>query len=81
MTQSLETNRLILRNWLASDYEPFYNLNSNPEAMRYFPALYTREQSNSLADKCQTLIQQRGWGLWALSNKADNAFIPIRINK
>ena len=75
MTQSLETNRLILRNWLASDYEPFYNLNSNPEAMRYFPALYTREQSNSLADKCQTLIHQRGWGLWALSNKADNTFI------
>lgn len=75
MSHQLETDRLILRNWLASDYEPFYALNSDPEAMRYFPLPYTRAQSDHLADKCQSLIQQRGWGLWAVSKKEDEAFI------
>ncbi|QHJ12474.1 Putative ribosomal N-acetyltransferase YdaF [Paraglaciecola mesophila] len=75
MSHQLETDRLILRNWKASDYEPFYALNSDLEAMRYFPSPYTRAQSDHLADKCQSLIQQRGWGLWAVSEREDEAFI------
>ena len=34
----IETPRLILRQWQASDYEPFIAMNMDSEVMRYFPA-------------------------------------------
>ncbi|WP_166422556.1 GNAT family N-acetyltransferase [Paraglaciecola sp. 20A4] len=75
MTHILETDRLILRNWIQSDYTPFYALNADPVAMRYFPSIYTQAQSDSLADKCKAHITQNGWGLWAVCTKSDNFFI------
>src|SRR5262249_34632003 len=32
----------------------------------YFPALLTREESDALADRIQALIDEQGWGLWAV---------------
>ena len=52
MLIKLETDRLILRQWLAQDRQPFAELNADPEA-----------------------IAERGWGLWAVENKADGRFI------
>ena len=34
--------------------------------MHYFPALLTREESDALADRIQALIDEQGWGLWAV---------------
>ncbi|MEH6710955.1 GNAT family N-acetyltransferase [Paraglaciecola polaris] len=65
----LATDRLNLRNWIASDYAPFYGLNSDPETMRYFPSVYSKVQSDRLADKCRAPINKRGWGLWAVCKK------------
>jgi RimJ/RimL family protein N-acetyltransferase len=62
----LRTPRLVLRQWRQSDLEPFAALNADPEVMRYFPAPLTREQSDALAEREQTLIAERGWGLWAV---------------
>jgi RimJ/RimL family protein N-acetyltransferase len=62
----LRTQRLVLRQWREADLEPFAALNVDPEVMRHFPALLTREQSDALAERERTLLARRGWGLWAV---------------
>ena len=69
MTSMIETERLYLRQWQASDFTPFAEMNANPEVMEYFPKLLTTSMSNIIAKKCQTLIEDNGWGFWAVSRK------------
>ncbi|MCG8029062.1 MAG: GNAT family N-acetyltransferase [Candidatus Thiodiazotropha taylori] len=69
------TQRLLLRPWRSSDLEPFAQLNADPEVMSYFPDTLSREQSDDLAQRCQQLIQQRGWGFWAVEHKRSDTFI------
>lgn len=77
MTRSitLETERLVLRQWRPSDREPFAAMGADPRVMEHFPALLTRAQSDVLADRCEALIQERGWGFWAAELKASHEFI------
>ena len=58
--------RILLRQWREQDLAAFANLNADPSVMEFFPAPLTREQSDALADKCRRIIDQRGWGFWAL---------------
>jgi RimJ/RimL family protein N-acetyltransferase len=71
----LRTERLVLRQWRASDREPFAELNADPETMRCFPATMTREQSDAFVDRCIELIDERGWGLWAVEVTGGAPFI------
>jgi RimJ/RimL family protein N-acetyltransferase len=70
-----ETPRLLLRQWRAADREPFAALNADPIVMARFPAPLTREESDALADRCERLIAERGWGAWATEIKATGEFI------
>jgi RimJ/RimL family protein N-acetyltransferase len=70
-----ETQRLFLRRWRASDRAPFAALNADPIAMAHFPAPLTRENSDALADHCERLIEERGWGAWATEIKETGEFI------
>ena len=72
---TLETERLTLRQWTASDIAAFGAMSANPEVMRYFPATLTPEQSMPLAISLQSEIAQQGWGLWAVALKKTNEFI------
>jgi RimJ/RimL family protein N-acetyltransferase len=71
----LRTQRLVLRQWLEADLEPFAALNADPEVMRHFPDLVTREQSDAFAEHQRRLIAERGWGLWAVELVPRRAFI------
>ena len=66
---TIETDRLYLRQWQASDFATFAEMNANPEIMRYFPKVLTPPVSNAIANKCQQLIADNGWGFWAVSLK------------
>ena len=61
-----------IRQWRDADLEPFAALNADLEVMRYFPSPLTREQSDALVQRQRTLIDSRGWGLWAV--EVDGAF-------
>lgn len=67
---TIETERLYLRQWQAIDFAPFAEMNANPKVMEYFPKLLTTSMSNTIAKKCQSLIDDNGWGFWAVSLKA-----------
>jgi RimJ/RimL family protein N-acetyltransferase len=70
-----ETKRLRLRQWRRSDREPFAELNADPRVMEYFPATLERAASDAMADRCASLIAERGWGLWAAEDRATGEFI------
>jgi len=71
----LDTERTRLRQWRELDRRPFAALNADPRVMEFFPAPLSRAESNSLADRCEALIDERGWGLWAVEIKAEREFI------
>lgn len=75
MAIQLETPRLILRSWQDSNLTPFYEMNHDPEVMRYFPNLLTRPESDELANQIQSFIKKQGWGFWALELKETQEFI------
>ncbi len=71
----METKRLILRNWLPTDYHQFAELNSDPTVMEFFPKTLSQSESNAFAEKSKTLISKNGWGLWAVEIKTRGSFI------
>ena len=75
MPLELETPRLRLRQWRESDREPFAALNADHRVMEFFPAALDRCTSDAMADRCEALIGQRGWGLWAVQIQGEGPFI------
>lgn len=71
----IETPRLILRSWREEDLEPFAALNADPEVMRHFPSTFTRAESDALAARYQTHIDEHGFGRWAIERREDGAFL------
>lgn len=74
---TLETERLLLRQWTTADFAPFAALNSDKRVMAHFPAILSRAQSDALARRCTALIAAQGWGFWALEDKATRQFIGM----
>jgi RimJ/RimL family protein N-acetyltransferase len=71
----MRTPRLVLRQWVEADREPFAALNADPEVMEHFPAVLSRELSDALADRCGAGLTERGWGLWAVEVVATGEFV------
>jgi len=75
MATTLVTDRLILRDWHDEDRGPFAALNADPRVMEYYPAPYTRAQSDAYIDRARAHIAERDWGLWAIERKIDRRLI------
>jgi RimJ/RimL family protein N-acetyltransferase len=50
-------------------------MNADADVMRYYPAPWSREQSDAFADRVMRLIDERGWGFWAVEERASGRFI------
>lgn len=59
-------NSSILRQRKDSDFEPFAEMNFDPEVMRYFLAPRTRSESLDTFTLTREELAQRGWGVWAV---------------
>lgn len=71
----IETERLILRNWRDEDREPFAAMGQDARVMEHFPALLSREETDRMVDRVNAHVAERGFGLWAVEEKATGAFI------
>jgi len=71
----LSTPRLRLRQWRASDLEPFAALNADPRVMEFMPGLLSSAESDALAQRCAAEIARLGFGFWATELHASGAFI------
>ena len=72
---TLTTPRLLLRPWREDDLVPFAALNADSEVMRHFPALLTREESDAMAHRLAGLVEEQGWGIWALERRDTGEFV------
>ncbi len=72
---TLHTQRLILRPWQTQDLLPFAKLNADSDVMAYYPNVLSTEESHAMARKLMGLINQKGWGFWALEIKDSHEFI------
>ncbi len=71
----IQTERLVLRPWRPTDFEPFAKLNADPVVREHFPSLLTREQSDAQAQTLSQQIEECGWGFWAVSEMDGADFI------
>jgi RimJ/RimL family protein N-acetyltransferase len=71
----LQTARLLLRRYCATDVGPFAALNADPIVMECFPTPLTREQAEALMERLETHFDAHGFGFWALEEKSSGEFI------
>lgn len=71
----LETERLRLRQWRSSDFEPMAALNADPRVMEFFPSTLDRDASDAAVRRWQGQIAERGWGLWAAEIRSTGELI------
>ena len=66
MIDGLTTERLVLRRWTDADRAPFAEMNADPEVMRYFPNVMTKQESDAMVDRIEQGFENNGFGLWAV---------------
>ena len=66
MANSIVTKRLLMRQWIEADSEPFLAMNADSDVMRFFPSVYSPEQSETMVQRIQSEFAERGFGLWAV---------------
>jgi RimJ/RimL family protein N-acetyltransferase len=71
----LTTQRLLLRQWRDSDRDAFARLNADPVVMEHFPRCLSRDESDAAITRTQEVINQRGWGFWAVEVRGVAPFI------
>ena len=60
------TQRLGFRFWQDRHRKPFIEMGSDPDVMKFFPSLISKEDTNTLIDAQIQKFTERGWGLWAV---------------
>ncbi len=63
--KTLHTDRLILREWCASDHEPFARMNADPRVMEFLPSTLSRAESDALVERIEAHFREHGFGLYA----------------
>jgi RimJ/RimL family protein N-acetyltransferase len=71
----LESERVLLRQWVESDVPSFVQLNSDPKVMQYFPQALTEQESRGFVSVMSSVIDENGWGFWAAELKSSGDFI------
>ena len=71
----LETERLILREWLPEDATPFAKMNSDPAVMEYFPKKLSMSETEAMILKLQDEQSRNGMTFWATELKSTGEFI------
>lgn len=72
----LETERLLLREFILEDAQSMFDLNSDPEVIKYTgdPPFESVEQAKAFLQNYRD-YKKNGFGRWAMISQADNEFI------
>jgi RimJ/RimL family protein N-acetyltransferase len=73
----VHTERLVLRGWAPRDRAAFAALNADPEVVRWIGdgRPMPRATSDELVDRIEEQWRARGFGLWAVEERAGGAFV------
>lgn len=71
----LETERLILRELTAQDFDPLYQILSDPETMQYYPKPFDEAKVRYWIEWNRENYRVFGFGLWAVTLKETGELI------
>lgn len=71
----LETERLLLREFMPEDIDALMAVVSDPVAMQFYPAPFTREEVNNWILRNRARYASDGFGLWAMLLKSTGELI------
>jgi RimJ/RimL family protein N-acetyltransferase len=71
----LETERLLLRGWRASDRMPFRKINADPRVMEFMPELLSPSASDAMMQRIEEHFERHGFGLFAAEHLQSGSFI------
>lgn len=72
---TIETPRLMLREYTMEDFDALYEIVSDPETMQHYPAPFSREKARNWIAWNLENYQRYGFGLWAVVLKENGEFI------
>src|ERR1700739_767491 len=72
---ALKTERLILREWNATDREPFARMNADARVLEYLGERMSRKRSDEVADRIEAHFRTHGFGLCAAELTEGGEFI------
>jgi RimJ/RimL family protein N-acetyltransferase len=72
---SVETERLLLREWRDADRDPFASMNADLRVMEHFPKRLTPEESDAFVERMAERWAADGFGLWAVERRSDGRFL------
>jgi len=72
---ALETERLVLRPFRASDRPAFAELNADPEVCRFLPGVLPRDESDALAERLERSFEAHGFGYFAVEVRGGAPFV------
>lgn len=65
---------MLLRGWRAEDRAPFAEMSADAEAMRFYPSMLTRAESDARVDAYEREWARDGFGKWAVEIPGVAAF-------
>ncbi len=71
----LETERLILREYVPEDFDALYEIMSDAETMQHYPAPFDEEKTRNWITWNLENYKKYGFGLWAVTLKENGEFI------
>ncbi|HMF27828.1 MAG TPA: GNAT family N-acetyltransferase [Candidatus Cybelea sp.] len=72
---TIETPRLILRDWRDDDVAAWAAINADARVTEFFPKTYTRELSEASAAAIRAQLTRDGFGWWAVEIRGGPSFI------
>ena len=71
----IETTRLLLRNYTMDDFDALYEIMSDPETMKHYPAPFDADRTKGWITWILENYKKYGFGLWAVVLKETGEFI------
>ena len=76
MSTTIETERLILREWQEDDRKPFARMNIDPIVMEFLPRTLDKAASDKLFKRFQKHFKTYGFGIFAMERKEYGDPVP-----
>jgi len=74
MPLTIETPRLLLRQWKDSDVDPWAEMNADPRVMEFFPWTFDRARSEETAARMRRELERDGFGFYVVELKHNGQF-------
>jgi RimJ/RimL family protein N-acetyltransferase len=71
----LETEGLILREWVADDVEGFAEMSADPQVMHWLGGCLSRKEAEAYVARATASFSTLGMGRFAIERRADAAFV------